>query len=129
MAKETALSCFLDTDRAFPFTILDATELIPVNVATFALSWMLKRNRYAPDSEALITKTTAAGGLVIAGLYSAVLASNLQVVTLTLLAANTQTLAAGRRFYELKRTDAGYETVLAYGAFTLLRSVHHGAGL
>jgi hypothetical protein len=58
-----------------------------------------------------------------------VLAVTLQVVTLTLLAADTRTLASGRRFYELKRTDAGDETVLAYGAFTLLRSAHHGAGL
>jgi hypothetical protein len=67
MAKETALSCFLDTDRAFPFAIRDSTELVPIDVTGYALSWMLKRNRYAPDSEALIEKTTANGGLVIAG--------------------------------------------------------------
>lgn len=128
MAKETALSMFLDTDRTLVFTILDVTELIVTNITGWALSWMLKADKKDLDVRAALTKTTAAG-IVISGTFNAVPATNTQVATVTLAAADTKPLAPGLWYYELKRTDAGFETVLAFGKFTLTRGVHHGSGL
>lgn len=75
------------------------------------------------DAAALVTKTTAAG-IAIAGAFNSVPGTNAQRATVTVDDTDTATLTAGVRAWELKRTDAGYETVLAYGALTLRRGVH-----
>lgn len=119
---------FLNTDRTEVFSILNITETAATNITGWALSWMLKRRQTDLDADALLTKTTA-GGIAISGVFNSVPATNTQVATVTLAAADTKALPAGDWYFELKRTDAGFETVLAYGSFALVRGVHHGTGL
>jgi hypothetical protein len=90
----------------------------------WSLSWMLKRSPYHADSEALLTKTTPTG-IVITGTFHATPAQNQQRATVTIADTDTENLPAGAWPYELKRTDPGAETILAYGLVELVRSVHH----
>ena len=43
---------------------------------------------------------------------------------MTVLDTDTDAIAPGLYHYELKRTDAGFETPLALGTLTLKRGVH-----
>ena len=51
-------------------------------------------------------------------------ATNTQVATVTILDTETSPLPEVLAQYELKRMDAGFETVLAYGTLELVRAVH-----
>jgi hypothetical protein len=124
MSTETALRMFLGEDRALEYQILDADDAtVAKDVATWALSWMLKRRLSDVDASALVTKTSSSG-ITVAGSFDAVAATSTQRATVALADTDTDTLVAGLYFYELKRTDAGLETVLAYGRLSLSRGVH-----
>jgi hypothetical protein len=126
MAKETADEIFIGTDVERDYHILNDGETAAINIAGFALSWMLKKRLAHPDADAFITKTTAAlGGITIAGVYDADPDVNLQRATVVISDTDTDDLGKGDYFWELKRTDSGAETILCYGKMTLLRSVHH----
>lgn len=123
MAKETADELFLGTDLTRTFHIKDEDEAASVNITGFALSWMVKRNKSDADAAAILTKTTAAA-IAIAGAFNATPSSNLQRATLTLTDSDTAALYPGLYHWELKRTDDGFETVLAYGTMTFIQGVH-----
>lgn len=124
MAIETATELFIGADHQFPCTIYTSNaQTACVNIAGWGLSWKVKRSLDDPDSKSLVTKTTAAG-IVISGAFNATPAVNTQLATVTVEDIDTDGLQAGVYHHELKRTDAGFETVLAYGPLTLLRGVH-----
>lgn len=124
MAKETADEMFIGADYSRPFHIQDEAETTALNISGWALSYMVKRNIDDLDAAALLTETTAGGGIAIAGSFSSTPGSNAQRATVTVEDTDTDALAPGQAFYELKRTDAGFEQVLAYGPLELIRGVH-----
>lgn len=123
MAKSTDAELFIGVDHQYPFTILNEAETAAIDITGWTLSWMVKRRLSHDDADAVITKTTVAG-ISIAGTYDADPDTNTQKATVTVEDGDTDGLSAGEYFYELKRTDSGFETILAYGGLTLVRSVH-----
>jgi hypothetical protein len=123
MAKETTATLYLGADHTYPFTILNQAETLAVDISGWALSWMVKRRKSDADAAAVLTKTTVSG-IVISGTYNATITTNTQVATVTVADTDTDAIAEGLYHYELKRTDAGLETPLAFGTLTLKRGVH-----
>lgn len=123
MAKATNTRLFLGEDHQFVFTTLNAAETAAIDVSGWTLSWMLKRAISDADLSALLEKTTLAG-IAITGVYNSVPSLNTQVATVTILDTDTTALPEVLAHYELKRMDAGFETVLAYGTLELVRAVH-----
>lgn len=124
MAKETADEAFIGTDFQRIFHILNEDEDEALDISGWTLSWMLKRKLSLADADALVTKTTGGGTVVISGTYNVTPGSNTQRATVTVNDTDTDAASAGIYYYELKRMDASLETVLAYGEFELLRGVH-----
>jgi len=123
MAKLTDVSLFLGTDFSYVFSILNDGETAAVNILNWTISWMLKEDVNDADASALLTLTTASA-IVVSGTYNSVPATNTQVATVTIADTDTTSLEPMQAVWELKRTDAGLETVLAYGRIELLRAVH-----
>jgi hypothetical protein len=123
MAKETALELYLGTDHTFIHQCLNEDEDAVIEITGWALSWMIKRSRSQVDASAVLTKTTSSG-IAISGTYNADPDVNTQLATVTIADTDTDALTAGSCIWELKRTDAGSETILGYGPITLIRSVH-----
>lgn len=124
MAKRTRLQpLFLGTNRAYEMHILNAAESAAINIAAFALSFRLKRYPTDLDSASLVHKTLSSG-ITISGAFNADKALNAQRATVSIAAADTSALAAGWTVWELKRTNPGFEEVLAYGSVELVRGVH-----
>jgi hypothetical protein len=127
MAKETTLDdLFLNTDKAYVFHILTEDETTAIDISTWALSFMIKTDQGNADATALVTKTIGSG-IVVAGLYNATPGSNAQRATVTIVDTDTDTKAPGWKRWELKRTDDGFETVLAFGRVPFRRAVHKGS--
>jgi hypothetical protein len=125
MAKETTTldPLFLGTDHEYIFDIRDEAEAVSLDINTWDLSWMLKRKLPDEDANALLTKTIGSG-ITVAGTFNADPASNAQRATTVIVDTDTDTLRPATCHWELKRTDAGFETVLAYGTVELKRGVH-----
>ena len=123
MAKETALEYFIGTDHDFEFVILNDAGTQAINISGWPLSFMVKRSLGHLDAAAKVTKATGSG-ITITGTYDADPALNTQKATVSIADTDTDALPAGEYFYELKRTAVSAEAVLAYGTFTMLRSVH-----
>lgn len=114
-------------DKSLVFTIyvagttraaIDAGTASAQNVTGWALSYMLKRNFTDADSDALITKTTAAGSIALTTPASG-------IVTVTITDTDTENLEEGVPYYqELKRTGDGVEAILSQGQVRLRQSVH-----
>lgn len=119
MAKETAATLWSGTDFQYIFHILNDAETAAVNIAGWTLSWKVKIKRSHADGDAVLTKTPT-----IAGTYNADTTLNLQRATVSVEDVDTDSLAARTYVYELKRMDAGAETILAYGDLELSQSVH-----
>lgn len=114
---------FIGQDTDLKFHVKDENG-VPVNVAAFTLSWMLKVTVDDLDVDALVTLTSGSG-IAITGTYNVDPDVNTQRVIVSIADTDTDDLDAGRYQHELKRTDAGFETVLAYGSAVLKRGVHH----
>ncbi len=124
MAKETSDDLFLSTDLTRTYHIKNEAEDTSINITGWALSWMVKRYKSDADAAAILTKTTGGSHIAIAGTFNATPANNLQRATLTLVDTDTATLYPGLYHWELKRTDDGFETVLAYGKMVFIQGVH-----
>jgi hypothetical protein len=127
MAKETILDpYYLGTDFGFPFLILNKDETASLDITAWSLSFMYKADRADLDGAALLTKTTALGGIAIAGTFDASPdpTVNLQRATVSILDTDTDSMTPRIVYWELKRTDPGVETVLADGTQELRRGVH-----
>ncbi len=118
---ETPLEYWLGTDKAYEFTLYtDSTKTVIRDATGYTTNLMVKRKRTDLDAAALIS---ASG--VVSGTFNANPSINTQKITATISDEATDTeIAEGLTHWELKRTDAGSEAVLAYGAMTLRRAVH-----
>lgn len=96
MATETDLTgIFSGEDRAVQYTVTDSNGT-PVDVTGWAISWVAGN----------VTKTVGSGVALTTPASG--------VVTVTLAAADTTALL-GTTAYRFRRTDSGFNTVLAYG--------------
>ncbi len=113
---------FLGEDRKLRFAIYaDAAQTTMKDVSGWTLSWKLTTK---PGAAALLTKTSPSGGIAITGAFNATPALNTQRIEVTIDDTDTDGLAAGTKWHELKRTDGSLETVLAHGTFYLHQPVH-----
>lgn len=123
MAKATNLRLFMKNDITYSFVIFNAAETSIEDVTSWAVSWMLKTDPNIDDADASITKTLS-DGISITGAWAPASTSNTQRVEVAIEASDTEDLIPGNYYWELKHTDAGAETVLAFGILTLVKSVH-----
>src|SRR5688572_6501784 len=101
MAKETNLPpYYLGTDFSYVFHIKNGTETASIDIAGWALSFMVKAKATDADIAALLTKTTANGGIAIAGVFNATPGTNLQRATVTIADTDTDALPAGIKHWE-----------------------------
>lgn len=118
---ETALSYWLGTDKSYDFTVYttDAKTVIR-NVTGYTTHFMVKRRLTDTDANAIISATGT-----VSGTFNASPTVNTQIITVTLVDTDTDTeIAPGDGVWELKRTDAGSEAILAFGHINLRRAVH-----
>lgn len=128
---------YFDTDRLLRYTVYDgdptvaeieAGTAVPKDVTGYDLAWVLRKKVDSADPP-LIEKTLSSG-ISITGVYNSDPALNTQRITIQLddtdtydpTASPPKTIKAGTYVYALKRIDAGSETILAEGTFTLLRA-------
>lgn len=108
---------FTGEDKSLQFTIYQSDGSTAQDITGWSLSWMVKKRKTDADNAALVTKTTA-DGIALTTPASG-------ICTVTVEDTDITALVGGTLYYhELKRTDAGYETVLSYGTFTLRQAVH-----
>jgi hypothetical protein len=110
-------------DKTLRFTIYQQPPSVVPRVAQditgYALSFMIKRRRTNLDASALVTKTVAGGGITIVNGPGG-------RADVRLDDADIDDLVGGQLYHgELKRTDAGNETILASGTLILEQAVHH----
>jgi hypothetical protein len=110
-------------DHALIFTVYtDDTETAIRDITGYSLSFMVKANLADADASAFITKTVGSG-ITITGTHHQNPNSNTQAANVAITAANA-TIAQRSYWWELKRTDSGSETRLAYGLLALGQTVH-----
>lgn len=123
MAKQTNARLFLGEDKQLQFTIYNDAETAIVDISGWTLDFMLKRRKSDLDANAVLTKTSGTG-IAISGVFNSNPTINTQVATVTILDTDTTPLTEGLCYFELKRTDPNFETVLSYGTLKLERAVH-----
>lgn len=94
-------SWFVGAMAIFRFTIWDEND-VQEDPTTWALSWILRKNRSAPDFELNLTDPP-----------DIAVVSQKALVTVT--ADMTEGFEASTYYHYLWRTDPGFETVLAHG--------------
>lgn len=108
---------YTNTDYPFEVEAVDDAG-VAVPITGWSLSWMLKKRSTDADASAIITKTTAAGGITITDGPNGICQVNVA-------AADTDgTVKPGSYVHELKRIDAGNERVIVNGLAVLKRSAH-----
>lgn len=114
---------FTNTDYTIKFRVYEGDGVTPLNVAGYAMSWLLKKRVTDADVSAILTKTTPT--ITVTGVFNADPEVNTQLVEVPIADDDTDgTVKAGVYAHELKRTDAGLETVLCSGSAILLASAH-----
>jgi hypothetical protein len=125
VAKETHDDIFLGTDFERVFHIKNDAETVSIDISGWTLSYMVKRHHDQADNLALLEFTSGAGDITIAGSFNADPGTNAQRATLVVADEETDTeINQGTYHWELKRTDAGFETVLCYGTLECIKGVH-----
>lgn len=129
---------FFDTDRVLRYAVFQgnptaeeiaAGDAVPEDITGWSLAWTLRRT---PKSQtALIEKATGGSGITITGSYNVDPSINTQRVEVLIEDTDTYDPDASPEVnvkpstsyaYALKRTDDGAESILAFGAFTLLQA-------
>lgn len=105
---------FTGKDKLLQFTIVNSADTAVDITSWTALKFVLTQPGAAAGVTPLISKTTGSG------IAHTTPASG--IVTVTIEDTDTDNLAGGTYYYELSRTDAGYEDVLAYGNVDLRQS-------
>jgi hypothetical protein len=111
---------FKGTDHEFPVTVLNSAQTAAIDITSFALSFVMKRTK---SGSAVVTKTTPSG-ISIGGTYDADPDVNTQVATVIIADTDTDDLPTGNYYYEVKRTDAGLESIIVQGTVPLERALH-----
>jgi hypothetical protein len=125
MAKETNLRLFLGEDHQYVFVNLNGAETAAIDMTGWALAFLAKRYSTDTDAAAVITKTTASG-IAISGVFNATPATNTQVATVSIADTDTASLEEWLCSWALWRTDANFETPLAFGHIELVRGARIG---
>lgn len=107
---------FTNTDYDINFTVLQSDESTAQDISGWSLSWLLKKRASDLDANALITKTGGSGITITDGANG--------LCTVDIDDDDTDGMSPGVYVHELKRTDAGLETVLCSGVAVLKRSAH-----
>lgn len=109
---------FTGEDKTLRFTIYsDTAHAAAQDITGWAISWMVKKRKSQADVDAAITKTTSAG-ITLTTPGSGIL-------DIALSDTDIADIVGGAVYWhELKRTDAGLETVLSQGTFILNPAVH-----
>lgn len=107
-------SLFLGEDKTLEFEVLDDSD-VPVDMTGWALTFDAKVSEFGDTSD--LSKTAS-----ITGSYSATRSSNKQRAVVTLTDTDTEALNAITYQYSLKRTDAGFETIINYGDLVFERA-------
>lgn len=123
MAKQSNTYLFISTDFIYQCMILNSAEDEAVDIDGWSLSWTLKTDPHEPDVDAMLTITTN-DNILISGTYATNPPDNDQYAYITVEDTDTTLLKPGLYFWELKRTDVGYASILAYGQLDLIRSIH-----
>lgn len=109
---------FIGCDYELPVTIYTTrAHTATQDITGWALSFMVKRRPTDADANAVIIKTTGGSGIALTTPGSGLL-------TVTIADTDTDTLAADTYWFEVRRTDAGFETVLTHGTAVLRQAVH-----
>lgn len=115
---------FIGQDRQVILHVQNATRTESIDISSWALRYMVKRRHTDADGAAVVDKATGSG-ITIAGVFNANPALNLQRATATIADTDTDGLTPATYYAEWKRTDANFETVLAYNDYQLVRGVIH----
>jgi hypothetical protein len=107
---------FVGEDKTFELELLDDAQTAPVNMAGWAVQFIVRLKDGTADP-AIFDKSAT-----IIGVYNADRATNTQRAQVTLTDTDMGTVTAKAYRHSWKRTDAGNETVLAYGDFTVQRA-------
>jgi hypothetical protein len=108
---------FIGEDKTLgPGTIYQQNKRIPQDITGWSVSYMIKRSLDDLDVDAVLQKTTASGITLTTPTSG--------IMNITIADTDTDGLTAGRYYHEVKRTDAGQETVLAKGTCVLQQGVH-----
>lgn len=111
MATQTDIAAsehwFLGEDKTLQFTVVDSVGAAQ-NITGWALEWVLRRGE---GLTALLTKTTGAGITLTTPASG--------ICTVTIADTDTDDFEPGGYWHTLRRTDAGTETVLAFGNVVL----------
>lgn len=124
MAETVNLTLKIGIDKRYDCTILNKAKTEAVDITGWALSWMVKRKATDLDAAALFVKTTAGGAITITGAYNVSPTVNLQLARVSIADEDTAALTPSLYVYELKRTDAGFETPLLEGTINFTYAVH-----
>jgi len=118
---ETSLEYWLGTDKVYEFiTYTSSAKTTIRDVSGFTTHFMVKRNRGDADAAALLS---VAGS--VSGSFHPTPATNTQKISVTIDDETTDTeIAQAFAHWELKRMDAGFEGVMAFGQIALRRAVH-----
>jgi hypothetical protein len=108
---------FIGEDKTLgPGTIYQQNKRTPQDITGWSVSYMIKRSLDDLDVDAVLQKTTASGITLTTPTSG--------IMNITIADTDTDGLTAGRYYHEVKRTDAGQETVLAKGTCVLQQGVH-----
>lgn len=109
---------FTGEDKTLRVTIYaDEDHSSREDITGWTLSFLVKKRHSQDDDDALVTKTTAAGITLVS--------PTVGVLDIALSDDDIAAIVGGALYWhELKRTNAGTETVLMQGTFMLNRSVH-----
>ena len=116
---------FLGEDKVLRFTIYDADGETPIDITGWALSFSLRKTDKDATVPALIAKTTEDDTIEIVGTFNIDPEVNTQSVEIQFPSFDTTNLKPIAYRYSLKRMDAGFEGILAYGSITLLQATEH----
>lgn len=103
-------------DKTITATIYQADGVTAQNITGWSLSYLWKRAKTDVDADAVLVKSTTSG-IVLTTPVSG-------VCTITIADTDTDALTARTYWHELKRTDAGSETILTTGTVELQQAVH-----
>jgi len=117
----TPLVYYLGTDHSWEFTVYTSNaRTVCRDVTGYTTSFMVKSTIDDADGAALLTLEGD-----VAGNFTAAPHTNNQRITVTVSSDDTDTeISPQTAFWELKRTDAGFEEILAKGDISLRRAVH-----
>jgi hypothetical protein len=111
---------FIGEDKTIAFEIYSSDEATMQDVTGYAVEFKMRIK--ADSDKVVLTRTTGASTITITGSYASAQATNTQRVNVLVEDTDTDNLQPGAYSYSLRRTDAGNETVLAYGDIVLKKA-------